>query len=184
MKQTQNFSRRGFTLIEMLVVIAIIAILAGLLFPAIGRALETARRNKARAEAASIATAISVFYNENNHLPIPLAAQASSSDTPLLEGAESREVIQVLLAEDAGINSGHQLNTRRKVYLNMDSATSGGDLRDPWGTQYAMILDANHDNILQYQGESYRGKALVLSGGRSRSLANTADNVANVTLRN
>lgn len=112
--------RSGFTLIEMLVVIAIIAILSSLLFPAVTKALETARRNKARVEAQSIAAAINVFFNDYGYFPIAFAQQSGNADvTP-----DTAEVIQTLLAIDGGDNAGHQLNPRRKVYLSLDRATS------------------------------------------------------------
>ena len=180
--RTQTQSKKGFTLIEMLVVIAIIAILAGLLFPAIGRALETAKRNKAGAEARSISVAITQFYSDYNYLPMPLNAQGGDGNQILSDGG-SREVIQTLIAEPAGANSNHQLNPRRTVYLQMENATSSGEALDPWGVQYHMVLDYNWDGIVEYRGNSYRTRALVLSSGRSRDLNNHQDNIASLNLQ-
>jgi prepilin-type N-terminal cleavage/methylation domain-containing protein len=48
---------RGFSLVELMVVVAVIAILVGLLMPAILRAQERARENKARSEIYALQTA-------------------------------------------------------------------------------------------------------------------------------
>ncbi|WFB36908.1 prepilin-type N-terminal cleavage/methylation domain-containing protein [Kiritimatiellota bacterium B12222] len=55
MKQTQ---KKGFTLIEMLVVIAIIALLAAILVPAVTRALESANRTKLIANGTGVYKAV------------------------------------------------------------------------------------------------------------------------------
>ncbi len=56
--------RRGFTLIEMLVVMAIIAVIAGLLIPGVLKAMRQAKVNKVLSEMQHLATVLSQVYNE------------------------------------------------------------------------------------------------------------------------
>lgn len=62
---------RAFTLIEVLVVIGIIAVLAGLLIPTIGKLRREAGRNRAKADLATIATALDAYKLDFGDIPRP-----------------------------------------------------------------------------------------------------------------
>mgnify|MGYP001548207113 CR=1 FL=1 len=66
--------RRAFTLIEMLVVVAIIAVLAAILFPVFARARENARRASCQSNLKQIALGIFMYaqdYDERMPLLVP-----------------------------------------------------------------------------------------------------------------
>ncbi len=80
MKQNQTRQTRGFSLVELLVVIGIIAMLIGLLLPALSGARLQGQRIKCLANMNQIGVAMTIYSNDNRGLLIPIG--------PLLDGSQ------------------------------------------------------------------------------------------------
>jgi prepilin-type N-terminal cleavage/methylation domain-containing protein/prepilin-type processing-associated H-X9-DG protein len=69
-------SRCGFTLIEILIVISIIALLAAILFPVFGRARENARRASCQSNLKQLALAFAQYTQDYDETTLPVYVQA------------------------------------------------------------------------------------------------------------
>ena len=83
MKTDASSRLRGFTLIEMMIVIVVIAILIGVLLPNFRGTQDEALTQRAKAELRTLATGVESYYIHNsNTLPANLSAMTSA--TPLV----------------------------------------------------------------------------------------------------
>ncbi len=147
----------AFTLVELLTVIAIIAILMGLLFPAIGVVKDQARKAEAKTACANIVAAVKAYNTEYGKFPNP---NTSTSDA-VMGGAsgDNADLFYVLRAKPQGKNDAHKFNPRRVIFFEGKSATNptapkggfsdtNGNFYDPWGAAYGVGIDYNYDNTV------------------------------------
>lgn len=79
--------RRGFTLIELVVVIAILGILAGILIPKMLTTRKMARMNANRNNLQSVKASLEQYYSKNEHYPVSSGGIAQL-DSSLTQGSD------------------------------------------------------------------------------------------------
>jgi len=184
---SQNSSRLiAFTLIEILVVIAIIALLAGLLFPALQGARETAKKSKTQVTISGLSTALKSYYNEYGYWP---STPTPPSNDEELTVADNESLYQMLSGSNLWLDATEGGNPRRIIFLEHKSSdlgtvdaaylkvTPGGtpNLVNPWGNAYRIVFDYNGDGVATNAGGISVGSFAIWCVG---SKNNTYTNVS------
>ncbi|MCD6050406.1 MAG: hypothetical protein K0Q55_1809 [Verrucomicrobia bacterium] len=162
----------GMTLVELLVVIAVVAVLLGLLLPVIGRPGHPSKILIVRRDLGEIENGIIAYRSTYSALPVTTKIrQFGKSDftfgtaglrfdsTAMVTNPEAgyqahnAELIAILMArKDNVFNPEHVHNPQRKQFLNAKIASvdgkwgvgrNDGVYRDPWGMPYIISLDLN-----------------------------------------
>ncbi|MCG3148747.1 MAG: hypothetical protein PCFJNLEI_02194 [Verrucomicrobiae bacterium] len=181
-----SFSCGGFTLVELLTVIVIIAILVALLFPAIKTTILKAETNQAKADTEAIENAIQSYRNEYGKLPTQTSDQGGADQ--LYDSSNAYHIYNTLRAISSGWNSGATaLNPRGIAFLETPSRKGAfdgnGNFLDPWGGTYLLVFDCNYNGLISVGSyTNLPGPALVISYGPDRvssNVATAADDIVN-----
>jgi general secretion pathway protein G len=134
MKHHKFDDQQGFTLIELMVVIVILGILAGLIIPRIMGRPEEARRMKARVQIESIETSLKLYKLDNGTYP--------TTEQGLQALVEAPEIGQ--LAK----------NWKEGGYLE-----KGKVPKDPWGYDYVYLSPGAHGDydLMSYGADGEPG---------------------------
>lgn len=153
----------GFTLMELLVTISIIALLAAILLPTINTVIARSEKAEARAEVHAIATSIQAYYNEYSKLPISSGHGGSDVN---LQGNSSKATLKALMGYDV------DMNPREIPFLKSQTEVvtgNEGEFLDPWDNQYGIVIDASYDGKVTMNGNDVNDICVVYSWGPDAS---------------
>ena len=131
----QGTGNRGFTLVELLVVVAMIAIIIAAISTAVAGANERAKVQKALAEVKVVSQAILAYENWDQG--------GGRHELPTLDKQDAdKESIGFILGNGGDAQSGGKIPV-----MLMAALTSGGKMLDPWGTPYKVTIKGNGFSI-------------------------------------
>lgn len=172
-------NKRGFTLIEIVVVLAVIAVIAAFLAPLISGYTEKSRILRATSDCKTIGEAIMNFYKDTRAFPVYSATPLNTTNATL--AVLYTDGVEAATSGDSGMTT--WLTGNRDLLQNPleKGLTSGGQAypttlpfawkgpyltdfySDPWGTRYYI-------NVIYLQPGAEKNAVWVLSAGPNQMI--------------
>jgi len=163
MNQIEKCHTSGaFTLIELMVVIAIIAVLMGLAFPAYQGVQNAAKKTQAKNDLVQIVTAVNAFYTEYGKYPLPAGAAGADDYTYGDAATPNKPLMIILTGKNATDNPrgiaflAPPIATRANAYgVELDNAGNPtSDFNHPWSKPdfhepYRICIDEDYDGAVR-----------------------------------
>ena len=173
----------GFTLIEILVVIAILGILMGMMIPAAGTIMKKAKISTARGDAAVVQSGLMKYRLEYNCWPDFAKGKSKKHFT-------DHEFLETMMPSGNGAPPAENLKRVRFIEGGKDVVAPGNaggknQYIDPWGNPFQYLVNETPKDTMGLGsfGSGYKGpdeirtKALVWSAGPDGDYGTWDDNV-------
>lgn len=165
-------STRAFTLMELLVVISIIAILAGLLVPQIVKVIDDGNRLKTLHLVTELTSGINNYRTEYNRFPLSIQSNGTEDAAEILTDGSTSLIDGLLGLPDEAAT---QLNPKGEKYASFNQSKNdrhglaGGQpfkLHDMWGQPLHILFDTNGDNRVTNPDTSNADPKISQPGGK------------------
>jgi prepilin-type N-terminal cleavage/methylation domain-containing protein len=149
---------QAFSLTEILVVVAIISLLAGLSTVGIVKAIESGEKAKAKGDMMAVVAALKAYRLEYGQWPTATGDRREDEwFGPGNYGSEEngKTLIKILMGSNLAVASVGQ-NPKQIAFLEGGKVAAsrrdntGGQFLDPWGTQYGFKVDSNESGDMEY----------------------------------
>ena len=174
-------SHKNFTLVEILVTIAIILVLAGMIMAGVNAVIGKAEKLKAKQGAVNLANAIREYKSVYGTLPI-VPGRTGQDETYRLDNTEYDKLVQILTNVNGewvdcearnyldNKDKNDRRNAKKKSFLSPNDRYDELGYVDPWGERYVIIMDDDYDGIIVLEDEEgapkdYRTDVVVYSKG-------------------
>jgi prepilin-type N-terminal cleavage/methylation domain-containing protein len=159
--------KRTFTLVELMIAIAIIAILAAILIPAANQAVKKAEKAKAKSAAVELANAIRHYQSEYGVLPVAMVGTTDNQ----LPAAKYADFIKML--QGTKTTTGTVVENARAIKF-LDKTDDNGTYKDPWDKDFIVYIDTNYSGTvtngnLGIDGSVYQPVVVMSYGPKGKS---------------
>jgi prepilin-type N-terminal cleavage/methylation domain-containing protein len=171
---------QGFTLIEVIVAIAVVAILAGIITPSVIKHLDDSKRARAQNDCVVISSAIASFYKDVSRMPTKGAVAANNTAITLLvsdgniptgvngwltaAGAVPCDYLSNHLSLNAPLGVAGNSYPRAGSEFIWRGPYQASFPADPWGNRYAINI-GNFRNVPGAAAGANSNAVFVLSAG-------------------